>query len=776
MKATWSFVREMWCQPKGWRWFLVAMTIFLGLAFAVNHSFFTYDYHMDDAWIIGVNHQENTLSAQEGIEEAFATIKKQYSEQWHEQQRFPGFLPIARFIQVNLISPDVRVHLIINLTFHALNALLLYVLLVRLLQVRPIPALAFSGLFALGLNLGSGSYALSLWIGSFSVNLLTLFLLMCLAVSGRVAISNSRPVLILLYAVYAILALGNYALAVLLPPLAVVYFMRHQDVRRTLGFLLALSSPIIANLIVRSFAPKSTYVGTTLKLDVAHIWNNLLGNLAALLGAETWLNVGIVALLLATVAYGRVKKILSTLEILLPVFLVLGMTGLYSLSARDAFYNPYFLYIPYAGLVVLLGLATKAVIRADGSPQLAKNIGILSAVMMLGAYQYVGAKEYRQLRKDSSIQIGNIRKDFKKIEEDTRFRENGLVAILYESIPSTALLGYFNRTVNTWRSKENKTRYILVSKFIPNADAGNIMVKTGYSQYSSRGSEFRKIGDIQHAFHINSNKFHILKVVDGKVKLIDLMPKSFGVVVDTSYDTEQYGDGKKYSWTDRNAQFYIYSAPVFAGREAVLSFTVTPLLHDKIEVTYGGHRKILDITAQRPVRLCQRITLGEENGQVKLKTWKNSVPPGDVRNLSFRVDHDFDIRLIEKSLHLGEDLSGYELSGIYGLEQEYFRWVQPEASISLPGCMPAYRSAKLLLRGSFPMGSAPLIVLNQSIVPTRIKRTDKNTVEYIFDDLDEELRVVTLRSKRYKTEYPEPRELGFMFNSLDIEFELKGAD
>lgn len=752
--------------PMRSRWGLLLLMFFLGLAFAANYHFASYDYHMDDAWIIGASYVDGGLLTPEGMAEAAESVEDQYRQQWETSHRFPGVLPIARLLQVNLVSENVGAHLILNLIAHALNSFLLFLVLVRVLRVGAVPAIMFSSLFALALNLDSGTYALSLWIGSSSVNLLTIFLALCLVASDRIALP--RWAVIGIYAAYAAFAIGNYGAVVILPPLAIAHYMARKDVRAAAVYVMALSIPIAVNLIIISFAPDSAYVGTTIKMDAIHVLSNLSQNLLSLLGDSRWMNSIFIVLVLTGLAYGWKKRLVSLPELLLSSFLLLGMTGIYSLSARQAFPNPYFLYIPYAGFIMLLAVAAKSLVPDNTSFSI-RTFLLFSAICVLGVYQYLGAAEYRQMRHDSAARIGSFRDDFRAVELATQSEEYGLVAIAGDNIYArTGALGYFDKTINTWRSKGNNRTYVLVSDVIPNSDPARAKIKTGYNQYVPT-PRYEELSELAMEYGVAAGEIQLVEVSNHRVNPVSTTPPELGVVLDVTYDREMYGDGKSYNWTDGNAIFHVFNREQLAGKKAILSFTATSLFDDQLKVAHGDTSTSIDVATQTPRRVCEQIILGAGETRVTLEAKKSTVPPGDSRKLSFRVNGDYGVHLVDSVIRANGNLSGHEATGFYDLEQNYFRWTQPDARIAFSGCMGKRRITRLVLRGGFPAGNVPTVTLNGSYRPARTERIDKTTVAYYFPDFDGELATVDFGSARFEPDQPDPRRLGFMFASLDVD-------
>ncbi len=737
----------------------ILLTIFV---FIGNYSFFVYDYIMDDAWVIGMNYIHESIFSKDGIRVIWENILFNYNQQWSEQQRFIGFLPFFRIFEVWLSSNTVF-HIILNLFFHILNAFLGYFFLINYFKINKFRAVLVILLFAVALNINSGSFALSIWIGSHYVNILTLFLLLYFSFNK---IDNNPKYFYFIYFIYFIIAFGDYSLAVIIPPLFIIFLMLKKDFSN-IKILLLLFLPILINLIIRSFAPISKYIGTIPNFDITHIFNNIISLTSILLGGTIIYQIMFVLFIVLSTSYGLYKKRVYISHFLISLMLIFGYIFLYSLSSRDNFGSTYFLYIPYFGLILLLVLSIIAI-------NLNKILSII-LVIFIGLIQYNDSIYYRDVRINLSLEIDKLRKHFKDIEQITYSDEKKLIIIIYDKlIYNNKQMGYFDKTINTWRDKKNNSCYIITDDYIKVDDY--IKFRVGMNQYSDSYISWNSIDELLKQCKIKSNNYKILKI-GNKIESIDkinLKDKRF--ILNNTYAKEQYLNGKSFYWTSGDLNLTAYFSKKENGIKHYISFNITSLFDNTIKIKTNNFQKNIFLKKNIPYLYKMNFISDSLQKEFKITSKKTISPPNDSRNLSFRIDNNIKIdkvSFIKKDYLVDLDFLNVSTKGFHSIEQNNFRWTEGNSTILLNKLIPKERNIKIILYASLVNNNIPKILLNNKIIKYKVDKLSNNRIVYSFKNIKKDIDSINFMVEIFDPENGDKRELGFMYHGLKIEIKDK---
>lgn len=740
--------------------FLLLIFIFISLLTGIE--LLSYDYQMDDAWIIANNYIHSSIMSRDGWSSFLQNINDGYAELWGQQGRFPGVMPIIRAV-LGLLITDVKVHYFLNLVFHGVNAFLLFFVIQKILKFDILFSLICTAFFASCFALNASHYAVGLYIGSAYVNYLTLFLILTVLVEKRV---DNPHLFIGLNVLYFVLAIGNYSIIVLIPSLLLFTYVITKNTSFTFRYAVFLLSPIILNLIVTSFAPASGYIGTQANLEPAHIFNNLLNISGNLLPNNFYFNVFIFSFVIISVFYGVVKNKINIILLIASVGLMTGYVVIYSISSRDSFPNPYFIYIPYAGLVLLL------VISANVWKRKCKvAFALFSSLCVL---QYAASEPYKNNRRHSSEGIGELRQVFKEIEMATIEESPNLVIILFEDFRFPRYpLGFYDKTINSWRNKKNKTQYVIAADYI-NSNS-HIKYLVGGNQYFPDFPRLMDAGEIfkelinRHGFYFSSKVKSIIKV-DSDNTLSVLTPELLpirNVQYQSKYDKEFHSDGIPFYWTDGNLQLDVFNSPSDRGRKAMLRFTLTSLFDDKLSIKTGDELKVIPVEKGKASYNCLAWVVDDLKKTVTIHSDKTIQPPRDLRHLSFRIDANAEYHLIKDVVPIGLYIDGYESAGFYAPENGY-RWTGAEAKIMLDSCREAVSELSVRLFGAFPNDKIPKVTLNGEQVPSKIVRVSNSELIFDFTELKDQAEFLSFATDSFIPGNGDPRELGFMYHGLEI--------
>jgi len=645
---------------------------FLVLTLMGGSSFIHYNYGMDDAltWnFYYVNQSFGINSISEMIDKAFWVLEHHYND----MQRFLGVMPFVRSVEINL-STDVRYVYFLNLLSHAITSFFLYWVLLKTFKCQKLIALSLASVFALALNINIGTQALVLLNGSMGVNLLTLFFLVWFLETNKE--NFKKYIIVIIYSVYAVVAIGEYVIVIFTPALAILYYLENRNFVNAAKYFVLINIPIAINLFVRSFAPESSYVGTILNLDPVHVLSNIYTILMSLIGSGGPYGLAILIGLSCLSVYGLIRKDIDIYHFICVLSLMMGMVVLYSIGSRVIFNNHYFFYIPYAGFIMLLAITLSPIAKRN----ILLRVAALVFIGVMGGAQYHFSEAYRAMRSISASAVNQDMNDFKKVEELTFSNEKKVVIIVRDhGRNSLTPLATYNKTYNIWKRKSNQVIYIISSANGIKLSKGKLWFRTSYSQYNPKEDKLLLLTDLLKKHNVSLQNCLIARVSNGLVKLSkpnDL--KKIGLYYD--YDVvEPYGDtGRYFFWTSGDFSMHAFHAAAMVGKKALLTFTVTSLFDDKISFSYPGHHELITLKAGVPYPYSRMITINGEEMKFSLKSKKAKVPPGDSRSLSFRLDDDISYKLLE-----GVTLN---FSHEYGLETDHssgknFFWTSGDFSM-----------------------------------------------------------------------------------------------
>lgn len=741
--------------------------ILLLIVSIISHfNFFYYDYHMDDAWVIGTNYLHESIFTKEGFDGALANIYRNYAEQWYEQSRFIGIFPILRFIQI-YISSDMTLHLILNLIFHASNAFLMFFLLKKQFNVNNFNAFSVSIFFAISLNLSTGMYALCLWIGSNYVNLLTLFLLLYFLYIYKETYKKS---FIFVNIIYFLIAFSDFSLAVIVFSLILFLIGLGYKINKLIGYSIFLILPIAINLVIKSFSPSSGYIGTKPNFNFEHILNNLINIFTMMIGNNIISQLIIGLFLLLGTIYLFVKKRQNKLNIISILSIIFGYILLFSLSSRTDFPNPYFLYIPYFGLVILITVIL--------SELKIRKYAFILLLVFLTLFNYWGSKEYFDFRKKTLIDINNVKEEFKKIENISKSDNEQLVILLYENYQYESYpFGYHDLTFNTWREKTNKSYYAIATDY--KLEQKQFLFEIGVNQYVKEKKTFMSIEEIINMVgkkNINKDKFKIIYIDRyNKINIINNLKeikKNF--ILKSEYSEEFYGDGKKFLWGDGKINLKWFNEEKDLGKYLLISLNITSLFNDEIIVSSINSTQSIKLKANESSRVNLLIKIDSLKEEMNFKSDKYLIPQGDNRKLSFRIDNDIQFKVIDnlENFEIDKELALVNAKGFYDLEENSFRWVSNNAEIELPFEINLNKQDIILdLDGNF-LGKYPSIRLGNKLADS-VEQISPTQLRYKFINLNQSIKNIKFDSEIYKEASTDPRTLSFMFYRLILKKENK---
>lgn len=737
--------------------------LFVCVSLISGHYLLSYDYHMDDAWVMAGNYVHGSIFSSEGLDNLLQNIAIGYKEQWEGQGRFPGALPIIRGIEGIFIT-EVEEHYFLNLLFHGVNSFFLYKILKNILKVDKNVALISGLFFACCFAIDTSLYALTLFIGSGYVNYLSLFFAIILVTPNY---AKNKRVLYALHVVYFMLALGNYSFVVVAPSVALFTYISTHNPTHAIKHFLFLVLPIALNLLIRTYAPETSYVGTTPKLELAHVFNNLSQLFSFLMPENNFLRITVVGFIVISMIQGfKIKKV-SLIPLICILGLLTGYLFLYAISARDNFENPYFVYIPYSGLLLLIGYLINVW----------TNRILLSYVLFITLmfFQYEEGKEYRLLRETSSIAIGNFKDEFREIEKSTFDPRSSLVIVLFDNFSyGKEKLGYFDRTINSWRSMKNQATYVIATNYLTHGALTKFYV--GVNQYSQTYRGYLSVDEIIYRLTQRQDKakryedVRVIRVKDDNsfehIK-IDYLEKK-NILYKSAYQIERYGNDKRYYWTDGGFDFQVFQSGKDLGKKAILQFTIASLFNDELDINIKDEKVHLALDKNTPVRSCIGWTIDGLTEKINIRSEKRIKPSGDSRYLSFRIDEDAEFRVLGNEFHVDMDLGGYASEGFYDNEETH-RWTSPNATIYFDKCLKLTGNLIIELLGSFESKNLPQAIINGSLRPTRITRKSKGALQYEFKAIESPLESLSFKVNGFKAGNGDPRELGFMFHSLHVE-------
>lgn len=735
-------------------------SVFLVMLFSamLTHSYvFSWDYHMDDAWIIGISYLHQSIFTQEGLSSALSSIVTQHNDQWQRQGRFLGVLPVLRVIQV-YVSSDVLFHLVLNVIFHALNALLMFILLRRDLRVSEFNAFCVSLFFACSLNLSSGMYSLTVWIGSDYINILTLFLLMYFAYVHK---SVNPWAFYLVNSVYFLVALGNFTLAVIAFPLVLLLIGYGFKMKSLVRYVIYLIAPVGMNLAIRSFAPPSSYIGTSPNYSIEHTFNNFINIYFVLLGGSGVISVAFTVLLVLGVLYILISGKQEVASVVAIVSLTFGYILLYSLSSRTHFDNPYFLYLPYFGLVLLVAL----ILNELRLPRVVLPL-LLVAVAV---FHYSDSLEYRKFRYKTAVDVSALRDEFKELINQVD-QSGKLVILLYEDyLYASYPLGFHSSTFNTWKDRVDSNFYEIATDYIMNDN--QLLFRIGVNQYGRVFEDYLSIDEILRLRKIYSSyKDHIEiiyidKYGGAKRVTVEELPSRL-YFIESTHSTEIYGDGSMYLWGDGKMKVNLYHKESDFGKHLLLSLCITSLFDDIVQITGDGFSRYIGLQANKPKEITLVLNIDSPVEVLTFKSDKFIVPVGDSRKLSFRIDYGIDYYVVDSlyPFEIDSSLSSVRYSGFYDQEDNFFRWVSSEAKLSLPFFPSANnQNVTLELRGSFP-GGAPIVSICDRLAD-EVVSVGQDMFRYRFIGYDGPFDCISFYTHSLSVAR-DPRDLGFMFHKL----------
>ncbi|APD87564.1 hypothetical protein BM527_16515 [Alteromonas sp. Mex14] len=745
--------------------------LFVCVSLITGNYLLSYDLHMDDAWVMAGNYVHQSIFSSEGIDTFIQNITNGYEEQWRSQGRFPGVLPIIRGIEGILIT-KVEIHYFLNLLFHGVNSFFLYKILKNILKVDRkialISGLFFSCCFAVSTSL----YALTLFIGSGYVNYLTLFLAMILITPNY---DSYKRMFWALYIVYFLIGLGNYSFIVVVPSIALFTYISTKNIKYALSHFLLLMAPLVLNLIVISFAPETKYIGTTPKLEIAHILQNLTSLINILVSDKLIINLTVLFFISSTIVYGVKSRKVAFVNIM-PIFvLFFGYITLYSISARDTFPNPYFLYIPYSGLILLLAVCMNVCSRYYFL------YGTFLFLVLIANFSE--SQDYRNFRQQSGRDISKFQTLFQDIEKVTIGGNSKVYIILFENFNFHYLsIGYFDRTINSWRRRNNNSIYVMATDYLKIGE--EIKFKVGFNQYNANNQELLTVSEIISRLkevrtdkELDSSAFDIIKVQsDGEFKAVDLEEvDTSSIIYNSLYSKELYGNGNGYYWSDGSFSFDVYNSDKDLGKQGVLTFTVTSLFDDVLTLTSNDFERKIKVTKSTTVNTCLKFPINQLLRTIRVQSDKSVRPKGDSRELSFRIDTNATFSIVDESnvIEIDRKFTHFKSTGFYDDEKTH-RWTGPNAKIYFDKCLNLTGNLIIELRGSFESENLPQAMINDTVRPTRIIRKSKGALRYEFDSVESPLESLSFKVNGFKPGNEDPRELGFMFHSLRIE-KLKGA-
>ncbi|MEZ9442643.1 hypothetical protein AB4516_06245 [Vibrio sp. 10N.222.54.F12] len=752
---------------------------------------------MDDAWISSENYLRDSIFTPEGFDVFISNIYEGYEKQWTKQGRFIGVIPVVRALEGVLIG-NATWHYILNLIFNGLNAFLLFLVMNKVLKIEKrltiISAVTFAACFALD----SVYYNLGLYIGSSAVNYLSLFLLIVL-VSDRY--KENKVAFTFVYLFYFILAIGNYSFVVVIPTLVLYIYMISKDIKFSAYHALFLILPIVINLFIISFSPESNYTGTIPNFSIQHVYNNLEKLFLELLPNNYYVKLNLSIFLLLSISYGVYKRKLPLLSVIATLGLCASYIFIYSISSRNDFPNPYFLYVPYAGLILLLSLCINVWKR-----KLILGIIVFSTLL---SFQYFEAKEYKSSRVFLANQTKDFKKDFKAIEDQTFSNEYNITILLFEDFRYRHLpLGNFDLSINSWKSSNNKTYYIISNDYIK--INGVVKYKVGITQHYVGREEYLTVSEIK--FRLDKkwllrfdtkqemkigftpwfdkyyrrsmdnqslrNKYEttVKYVTNGnKVENFSLYDHlENNIEYKSRYHHVSSEEGSRYFWSDGDFKMSPRNTPI--DTNMYLYSSITSLFDGELSVNNGYSNTILPMKKNIATELCVFFPEGKKAHPVKMHSGLSKLEKGlpdktdfGPMNVSFKVDINSSFLELKSKEKINFDLEGYDFSGFYNDEGSY-RWSSGHASIHLKGCRPVYNKLSITLHGGFHSGNLPTLTLNENIQPSDVNYINDNQIKFSFLELNETIQTLDFKVLSFKPGGTDPRELGFMFRDLLIEY------
>jgi hypothetical protein len=609
--------------------------LFFFLVMISGFSVLSYNYSMDDAWIKSDNYI-NIFS----VSNLWDNIRQGYYVSWAKQGRFPGVLPVIRSLD-GWFSSGVKYHYFLNLISHFINASLAFYIFSKISFINRKLLIVFIGFYCLIFPLYGPLYAVGLYIGSYYINILSIFLfLLCAQFSG------SNKVRILAYSIYLLSAIGNYSIIVLFPVFLVFLIILNENIKNIILKSSAFILPLIINMYISSLSPPTKYLGTKANINAGHIISNLYEIVDRLVPFYKTYDV---ALMIVLVVFGCVISLKDSeffKKFAFSQAILWGYVCVFAISSRDSFPNPYFLYIPYFGLLTSLCLVLSKV---------RFNIYVTFTLMMImqwfGYLNSVDYKNFRQIQSHKVEQLKNNVLAAKKLASDSGIKNSVILLVVDDSLINQLHLGYYDKFIRVWTNDSN--HYVLSTEYSLSGDGS--LFKSGFSQYTDKYVEYRNKQDL-HELYNSSNNFidipsnvpwyvvNLKRRVDSDIYQLKSTPIMERVDVISDYNEET-----EFVWSKKDLTVFIVNHNLTCSKNMTFESQVFSLIDNKIDVYLNDeYLSSFSVKGRELEPLNIDFTLPDmDKSEIKLKFVgeSNIKPDTDSRYLSFYLRLDFDYKL-----------------------------------------------------------------------------------------------------------------------------------
>jgi hypothetical protein len=602
-----------------------------------------FNYSMDDAWIKSDNYiRQFSLSG------FIDNIMYAYHLLWDNQGRFGGIIPVIRAIDGSL-TQNVSYHYILNVIFHGVNACLMYLLCFNKMKLGRKISIITALSFAILLPLRGPLYAVGLFVGSIYVNILTLFLFLLFTINKKNLAKK------FIFFLYFILAIGNYSLIVLVPALLMYLASENYSWKKILHTATYLLIPIAINIFIIQFSQPASYEGTKPNLNIIHLYSNIQDIILRLIPFDFVTTATIIFIILSVSIFYIIKFNRYSYQILFSLGLMFGYLSIFSISSRDSFPNPYFLYIPYFGFMLTLGLLFHRL-------KYGWLVHILCMILLQNGY-YHESMPYINFRLYQSDQMEKLKSTIENAYEIAKKDdvENSLIIVLVDEKSINGLhLGYFDKVISTWQRVDDNNYYILSTDYI--GSGPDTKFKTGFSQYTDRNVTYRSVSDIVSFYsgYQGGYKGSYLKPSFNDVYIFDSLNKDIKNIVDLKpivrkkiislYDSEYNGD-YYFTWTNKTISITIEQDEMFASSKLSLSGMLFSIVDNDISVVYQG-QEIDNIHLNKnkltPFLLKVPINQSKESNKIRIDLFASHSThvSGDNRELAFYIKNSVDIKFL----------------------------------------------------------------------------------------------------------------------------------
>ncbi|WP_413285382.1 hypothetical protein [Vibrio sp. MA40-2] len=619
---------------------IFSIVIFLVSVLSGWYLFF-YQNTMDDSWIKSDNYLESY-----SFDSFIENVKYAYDLSWQKQGRFPGVIPFIRAVD-GAISFETSYHYIFNVLFHGANSVLLFFLMKGPLQLERRFSFISAVAFSLVVSIRGPLYAIGIYIGSFYVNLLTVFLLLLLS-SGRNSLISK-----LIVCVFFVLALGNYSLIVMLPAYFIFQLIIGSNFKSSIIRTLLLSIPILINVFIIKFSPDTSYIGTRPNFSFEHIVSNLSEIISRLIPFSKTIDLVFLAIIFLFSLFSTIKNRKLFLNFLFSFSLLFSYIIVFALTSRFEFPNPYFLYIPYFGFILTCALLIYEI-------KYPKTIFLIFAITF-NLFGYRESTPYRQFRVEQADKISTLKNIARRtFDMNAKFNiKNSFNIILVdEDLLHGLHLGYHDRALHSWKDKDDSNLYVFSSDYKYKGKTSEF--KVGYSQYTDEYLQYRSIDQVLYfyfnnyihfkhknisLFNVKENNIHIFNAFDAaNIKVLPLEKLQYldKIHINSMYKKESNKE-RDFYWANSKLTIEITNAKNISHTNMKVSGNLFSIVDNDISISSGSNLEIGDIhlDKQSITRFCFTYDLRENDDLdviFSLEGKNTTQVAGDPRNLSFFID------------------------------------------------------------------------------------------------------------------------------------------